>query len=190
MGYDPAKHHRRSLRLPHHDYASAGAYFITACVYQQRCLLGDIVDGVMRLDDFGEIAQNCWQSIPDHFAHVQLDAFVVMPNHVHGILFITHSDRRNTVSLCSGSIPSPLQHRKFGEAIPGSLPTIVGAYKSAVTKRINAARNMRGVSIWQRNYYEHIIRNDTALNRIRQYIQANPASWQTDQLHPNCPSKW
>jgi len=83
MGYDPDKHQRRSLRLPHYDYASSGAYFITICVHQRQCLFGEIVDGMMRLNKWGTIAQECWQAIPDHFAQVQLDEWVIMPNHVH-----------------------------------------------------------------------------------------------------------
>ncbi|MEM1293458.1 MAG: transposase [Cyanobacteria bacterium P01_H01_bin.162] len=187
MPYNPDKHRRRSLRLPHYDYASPGAYFITICTYQRQCLFGEIRDGVMKLNKFGEVARDCWQAIPDHFAHVQLDAFVVMPNHIHGIIVITDNTRRGTAMPCP--YPTP-QKRQFGESIPGSLPTIIGAYKSAVTKRINAARKVRGISIWQRNYYEHIIRNDIALDRIRRYVQNNPASWQADQLHPDLPSQW
>jgi len=190
MGYDPDKHQRRSLRLPHYDYASSGAYFITICVHQRQCLFGEIVDGMMRLNKWGTIAQECWQAIPDHFAQVQLDEWVIMPNHIHGIIVINDPDRRGTAMPCPYPVTNPIQKRKFGESIAGSLPTIIGSYKSAVTKRINGDRNIRGASIWQRNYYEHIIRNDTALAHIRQYIQNNPASWHQDQLHPDCPSKW
>lgn len=111
MGYDPDQHHRRSQRSPHYDYTSAGAYFITICTHQHQCLFGTIIDGVMQLTEWGEVAQYCWQAIPDHFAHVQLDAFVVMPNHVHGIIVITDPAQ------------SQFQKRQFRQPIAGSLPT-------------------------------------------------------------------
>ena len=183
MRYNSERHHRRSLRLPKYDYASVGKYFITICAYQRQCLFGEILGGEMQSSEFGEVVQRCWQAIPIHFPNVQLDEFVVMPNHIHGVIFITDSDRRGM------ALPCPYD-RKFGKPIAGSLPTIIGSFKSAVTKHINQIRNMPETPVWQRNYYEHIIRNETALQHVQHYIQSNPLAWKQDQLHPNCASKW
>jgi len=91
--YDPDKHHRQSIRLKGYDYTSPGAYFITICSYQRQCLFGAIVDDEMQMSKIGEIAKSCWRAIPDYFAKVQLGEFVVMPNHLHGIIFITDTRR-------------------------------------------------------------------------------------------------
>jgi len=95
MRYDPNRHHRRSIRLSGYDYSQAGAYFITICTQDRACLFGDVVDGEMRLNDAGRVAQQCWRQIPAHFPNVELDEFVVMPNHVHGILVITDVGAKN-----------------------------------------------------------------------------------------------
>ncbi len=188
MKYNPDKHHRRSIRLKGHDYTSPSAYFITICTHQRQCLFGEIVDGEMRLNKMGEITETCWQAIPDHFSRVQLDRFVVMPNHLHGIIFITDTCR-GTALPCPYPTMQP-EEGKFGQSIVGSLPTIVGSFKSAATKQINMMRNASGTPVWQRNYYDHIVRNEESLHRLRQYIQNNPFSWQKDQLHPDVSSKW
>ena len=181
MKYNPAKHHRRSIRLKGYDYTRSGLYFITICTYQKQCLFGDILDKQLRLNDFGNTASECWQAIPKHFPKIKLDEFVIMPNHIHGILFITDNHRGKAL---------PCSYKgKFGNPVAGSIPTIIGSYKSAVTKRINIIRNSKGSSLWQRNYYEHIIRNEESLNRIREYIINNPLSWKTDKLHSNNPHK-
>ncbi|MBW4660011.1 MAG: hypothetical protein KME15_15155 [Drouetiella hepatica Uher 2000/2452] len=188
MKYNPDKHHRRSIRLKEYDYLSPGAYFITICTHQRQCLFGEIVNGEMQLSEMGEIAESCWQAIPDHFARVQLDGFVVMPNHLHGIILIADT--------CRGmALPCPypkmqLEKRKFGQPIAGSLSTTVGSFKSAATKQINTLRNATGIPVWQRNYYENIVPNEESLHRLRQYIHNNPLSWQEDQLHPEVQSKW
>lgn len=205
--YNPDKHHRRSIRLKGYDYTSAGSYFITICTHQRQCLFGEIIDGQMTLNKLGQIATDCWQVIPDHFPHTHLDTFVVMPNHLHGILVMiddrsylnTHPLRSNSgkgIALqCPYDNPrSPndkpsLNKREFEKMIPGSLPTIVRSYKSATTKYINLLRNTPGTPIWQRNYYEHIIRDEPALQNIRQYIQNNPSAWQKDKLYAKRTSK-
>ena len=180
MRYDSEKHNRRSIRLKGYDYTQSGLYFITICTDQKQCLFSAIAESKLILNDFGNIASECWRAIPQHFPKIELDEFVIMPNHIHGILIMT--DRRGK------AMPCPYQG-KFGQPIAGSIPTIIGSYKSAVTKRINIIRNSKGSPIWQRNYYEHIIRDEEALNKIRKYIINNPLSWKSDRLHPNHPDK-
>jgi REP element-mobilizing transposase RayT len=182
MPYDREKHRRRSIRLPSYDYTSDGAYFVTICVHGGACLLGEVIDGDMQLSDWGRIASDCWHVIPEHFDHVAPDEFVIMPNHVHGIIAVTGVVRAQ--QCCAPTEPSPLAQNKV---MPGSLGAIIRSYKSAVTKQINQLRGTPGTPFWQRNYWEHIIRNEHSLNSIREYIQNNPAHWAEDQLHPDAP---
>jgi len=177
------KNHRRSIRLKGYDYTQAGAYFVTICTKDRACLFGDVADGVMRLNQMGHIVRQCWLAIPNHVPHVLLDEFVVMPNHVHGIIVImpTHD--------VGATHASPLQNddtptRPRGPQ-PRSVASIVGSFKSAAAKRINEHRGTPGAPIWQRNYYEHIIRDDESLNLIRNYIADNPLRWQIDAENPN-----
>lgn len=182
MGYDPEKHHRRSIRLRHYDYRTPGRYFVTICTYQRLSLFGDVVDGEMQINAFGKAVNDCWQAIPQHFSYVSCDAFVVMPNHVHGIVVIDGDMVGEGIAGEGMAVPCPNKARKFGKPIAGSLPTIVGSFKSAATKRINQIRDAKGSPVWQRNYYERIIRDEAALTNIRRYIRNNPAMWHEDQL--------
>ncbi len=147
------------------------------------CLFGHVTDGIMRLNIYGKIVWSCWREIPDHFPHVELDEFVVMPNHVHGILWIVDNvGARHGVPLPNGgTVPN---HERFGKPVPGSIPTIIRSFKSAVTKQINGKRGTPGARVWQRNYYEHIIRDESSLNRIREYITMNPLRWAMDRENP------
>ena len=178
--FDPSKHNRRSIRLLGYDYSQPGAYFVTMVTYQRECLFGDVVDGEMRLNDFGKIAESCWHEIPDHFPHVKLGTHVVMLNHVHGIIII-----KETV-VVGARHASPLRDEKTHPRgfKPGSLGAIVGSYKSAATKRINEIEKSPGAVVWQRNYYEHIIRDDTEWNNIHLYIETNPINWTDDEENP------
>ncbi|MCP9448186.1 MAG: hypothetical protein NNA22_11550, partial [Nitrospira sp.] len=126
-GQDMRRSTRRSIRLKGYDYSQTGAYFITAVTQDRVCLFGEVVDGEMRVNKFGEIARHCWFDIPAHFPHAELDAFVVMPNHVHGIIVIV--DGRGTACR------APTE--RFGHPVTGSIPTVIRSFKSAVTKRIN-----------------------------------------------------
>ena len=203
MTYDPKRRHRRSIRLKGYDYTQPGAYFVTICTHNREPLFGRMVDGDMVLNVFGEMVWAWWREIPDHFLHVELDAFVAMPNHVHGIIWIvghhvraryaknvgaTHARAKNVgarhaVPLQNGeTIP---RYEQFCKPVPGSIPTIIRSFKSAVTRRINEMRDTPGARVWQRNYYEHIIRNDRALNAIRHYITENPLSWHLDRYNPD-----
>ena len=176
---------RRSIRLSGYNYTQAGAYFVTVCTYQRQCLFGAVIEGQMALNDVGKTAQTCWDEISAHFPHVELDAFVVMPNHVHGIIVIakdvgaTHASPgvgRDTA--CRATAES------FGKPVPGSLPTIVRSFKSAITRRINQSRDTPGQPVWQRNYFERIVRNESALDRARGYIETNPCRWALDRENP------
>ena len=182
MPSNVARHRRRSIRLRGYDYTSPGAYFVTICVRDRACVLGKVVEGEMRLDSLGEIAVECWRAIPDHFPHVRLDAFVIMPNHVHGIIVIVGAVRATHASPVPHA--SPQRNPPRGPR-PGSLGAVVGSFKSATTKRINQIRGAPGTPFWQRNYYEHVIRDQAGLDRIRRYIQANPRRWAEDRLHPD-----
>jgi len=182
MTYCPDKHHRRSIRLSGYDYSQNGAYFVTVCTKNRECLLGEIVGGKMELHIAGECVVRCWNEVPEHFPHVDLDTFVVMPNHIHGVLAIAGD--RGTANRRGTACRAPTIER-FGQPVPGSIPTVIRAFKSAVTKRINEMRQMPGEPLWQRNYYEHVIRNEDELNRIRQYIIDNPAKWDMDKENPH-----
>ena len=176
MPYISGNHRRRSIRLTGYNYSQAGAYFVTICAHQRLCLFGDVVAGEMRLSDRGQVVADIWGKIPEHHPHVKLDAFVVMPNHVHGILHIV---RRGTACRAPTD-----RIERFGQPVPGSIPTIVRSFKSAVTKRINEIKGTSGQLLWQRNYYEHVIRTQDDLDDIRQYILGNPAKWSEDQENP------
>ncbi|MEH2077105.1 MAG: transposase [Nostoc sp.] len=179
MPYDPQKHHRHSIRLKGYDYTQHGAYFITICTKGWQCLFGKVVNGEMQLNSLGNIAFNCWQTIPAHFPHIELDTFVVMPNHLHGILIIT--DNPVGARHCR-ALNQHLDHNteKFGKPVRGSISTVIGSYKSVVSKRINIIWQTKRQSIWQRNFYEHIGREEKSLDNIREYIVNNPQHWADD----------
>ncbi len=208
MPYDPQRHHRRSIRLPGYDYTQPGAYFVTVVTHERTPMFGDIADGEMRLNDAGRVAQQCWLDIPSHFPHVELDAFIIMPNHVHGILWIVETPPMGTTAgtmagtvgakdfspLPSPPLPSnvpPISSQPLGvssDAAPQphgtskTIGSVVRGFKIGVTKWFR--QNTTIYTVWQRNYYEHIIRTDDALARIRAYIQSNPQRWAEDQENP------
>ena len=177
MKYDPHIHHRHSIRLKGYDYTQAGAYFITICSHQRGYVFGEIVNGEMKLNTWGETVRVEWFKTAALRDNVELydEEFVVMPNHVHGIVWL------NDVGTRRRRVPT----EKFGKPVVGSIPTIVRAYKSAVTYAINGLEKSRGGVIWQRNYYEHIIRNEKELNTIARYIYYNPFNWQLDRDNEN-----
>jgi REP element-mobilizing transposase RayT len=163
MKYNPDIHHRRSIRLKRYDYSQAGTYFITICTHQRKCLFGEIVDGQMQLNQFGQIVQSHWQNLAKHHFHIVLDEFVVMPDHFHGIIIIKNLnvDRQNN-----------LQQK--------GIPEIIRGFKTFSARQINKLRHQSGVPLWQRNYYERIIRDEEQLNRVKRYIINNPQNWQKD----------
>ena len=172
---NPDTHHRRSVRLRDYDYAQAGVYFVTINTRQRECFFGEAEDGDMQLNDMGIIAKACWEGIDQHCMNVILDAFVIMPNHVHGVLVNVGAQHA-----------APLQSY---QPTPGSLGAIIRSYKSAVTKNINQRLGTPGAPIWQRSYYEHIIRDESELRQIRAYIKQNPARWAEDEYHPDYDGK-
>jgi len=184
MPYDPNRHHRRSIRLKGYDYTQPGAYFVTLVTYERMPLFGEIVNGEMRLNDIGRVAERCWLDIPSHFPHVALDAFVIMPNHVHGILWIIESppgtaEMPEMVGAKSFSPRPPPSSTEHPRGTSKTIGSVIRGFKIGVTKWVR--QNTDIYIVWQRNYYEHIIRNERALNAIRQYIIENPRRWQMDR---------
>ena len=178
MVFNPDIHQRQSIRLKSYDYSKAGAYFVTICVREKECLLGDVVGGVMRLSEMGEIVREEWLKSSIIRGEIKLDEFVIMPNHMHGIIWICNNGR--------GDRPVAPTEDDFIQSGPSSksLGSLMAGFKSAVTKRINIYRNTPGLPFWQRNYYEHVIRNENDLHAIREYIQNNPLKWELDPENP------
>lgn len=172
MSYDPQKHHRRSIRLKGYDYASPGAYFVTLCVQDRVCALGNIVHRAMVFSDFGRIVVQSWLWLREQYPYVDLDVWAVMPNHLHGIIVILDNDVIRA-SCDASRQPTPIKRKPLGQ--------LIGAFKTVSTKRINGMRHTPGAKFWQRNYYEHIVRDENDSARIRRYIINNPSKWQTDR---------
>ena len=168
--------HRKPIRLQGYDYSGIGSYFITICTFQRAYLFGEIQSGNMALNDCGTYAKKCWTAIPEHYPHVSLDEYVVMPNHIHGIINILNVGVQNLEPLQDVSL-----HNQYQHIIPKSVGSIVRGFKIGVTKWF---RNNTDIAVvWQRNYWEHVIRGDLELCRIRQYVQDNVDQWETDSLH-------
>ena len=199
MLYDPQLHHRRSIRLKGYDYAQSGLYFITICCQEKIHRFGEIIDEIgntssngnklddniaipsneifpvtvqMKLNEFGIVAYNEWMKLPERFPNIELDVFQIMPNHVHGIILLNE-------------IPSS-KYKNHDEKNPASISKIVGAYKSLVTNgclELYKCQNITMGKFWQRNYYEHIIRNEKSYATISDYIVNNPAKWKEDKFY-------
>jgi putative transposase len=218
MTYNPDIHHRRSIRLQGYDYSSAGAYFITMCTQNRECLFGNIIVGAtpcgcpisppracpeMVLNQAGAMVQTVWDEIPIHYTRTEIDEFVVMPNHIHGIIVIgavgatpcgcpdpgTGASGQNNGQARgpgnNGQARGPAPTGKTGIL---SLGDIVHRFKTMTTKRYaDGVKQLWWQSfagkLWQRNYWEHIIRNEMELNRIREYIHDNPSQWESDRLN-------
>ena len=178
MTYDPEKHDRGSIRLPRFDYSSAGAYYVTICVAGRRCIFGEIVDGVMRPNENGLIVAGQWAGLPNHYPHVSLDAFVVMPNHVHGIVCLADKSQLPVGAGLKPARASPSTNQRHG------LPEIIRGFKTFSSRIISQLRRTPGVPVWQRNYYEHVVRGEDDLNAIRRYIVENPLKWAEDPENP------
>ena len=186
--------YRRSVRLRNADYSHIGHYFVTICAFQMRCRFGKIADGTVILNVLGRIAVDCWREIPNHFKNVELDPFVVMPNHVHGILTISRGpENESHVAIKDGhGCPVPLRYsaERFQQPTVGSVPTIIRSYKGAVTYNGRQCLKMPTLQIWQSNYYERLLRNGKEFSQASRYIFENPAKWEATCRgtgHP-CPS--
>ena len=177
MRFDPEEHHRRSIRLRGYDYSQPGAYFVTICTQDPACILADVVDGEMHATKFGAIAESCWLDLANHYAELTLDIFVIMPNHVHGIVVLRLRDDGRTER--PGFKPAPTRVTKTH-----GLQEIVRGFKTFSSRRINQTRRTPGTHVCQRNYYERVMRKEDELNLVRQYILDNPANWADDDENP------
>jgi putative transposase len=181
-------HNRRSTRLPGFDYSHPGAYFVTVCIHDRKQeFFGNVVGGIMVENDFGNAVRQCWNDLPAHYPHIRLDEFIIMPNHLHGIIVICDS----APVVGAGLKPAPTKPaptKPINGMIPHSnphrgLPEIVRALKTFSARRINEMRQTPGIPVWQRNYYDHIIRDAKSHYFIRQYVRNNPANWTADSEH-------
>ena len=167
MTYDPERHHRRSIHLKGFDYSRSAIYFVTICAQNRECLFGTILQNQMLLNDAGGMVSAEWLALPSRFPSVILDEFIVMPNHFHGIIYISPDSPDNP-----------------------TLGTVLGAFKSIVNNNYItgvSSKNWQPFDqrLWQRNYYEHIVKDDFGLQKIQAYIQNNPSTWQADSLQPD-----
>ena len=167
---------RRSTRLRGYDYSRPGAYFVTICCLGRERQLATVKGGIVILSPVGHEVVRCWEAIPLHTPHVDLDAFVLMPNHLHGIICLTEDGRGTPWRAPTDSV-----REAFGKPRSGSLPTILRSFKTASTRAARAADPLLGPRLWQRGYYEHVIRGKEELARIRAYIEQNPARWEEDE---------
>lgn len=177
MPFDPDRHHRRSIRLPFYDYRRFGAYFVTICTFQRALVLDQQL--------VSELILQTWRAIGKYAPAARGDAFVVMPNHVHGIIWLDGGSSSNSAA----SLTPLRMSQNTGHPIvePGSLGAIVRAFKSSSAQRVNAVRKTPKRPVWQRGYHERIIRSDSELERVREYIRNNPQKWADD---PNNPANW
>lgn len=174
---------RKSTRLKEFDYAQPSWYYVTICTENKGNILGEVQNGKMILNEFGMIAENEWLNTKTIRPNVDLDYFIIMPDHMHGIVVINERQQYR-INDCRDTEPRVPTIEQFGKPVPGSLPTIIRSYKATVTKQINEFRNTPGLKFWQRNYYEHIIRNEKELFNIRQYIAQNPLKWEIENGFP------
>ena len=188
MTFNPDIHRRRSIRLKAHDYSSAGAYYVTVCGQNRECVFGKIVNAVMILNDAGRMVLTVWNEMPGRYPSVQIDSFVIMPNHIHGIIVLTGSN------VGAGPRACPTQDTEKGQprrvAPTPSLPDVMYGFKSMTTTRYRYGVKEQGwppfqKRLWQRNYYERVIRNDSEMERVREYITGNPARWLEDEENPD-----
>ena len=167
----PKYKRKSSPRLKDYDYSQPGAYFVTTCTHQKVCLFGEVVDGEIILNDAGKIVRECWLDLPNHYSNVQLDEFIVMPNHVHGIVFIRDDQQSN----CRDRFSNLSLRKQHG------LSEIVRGFKTWSSRRVNKYQNTPGVPLWQRSFYDHIIRDEDDLDRARKYILNNTQKWEFDR---------
>jgi len=198
---------RQSIRLKKYDYSQKGYYFVTVCTHEKQMLFGNIMSdrrGTIScaLNNGGKIAKQCWKEIPNHYANVKLDEFIIMPNHVHGVLMIGGNVGDGGQGIGNGGQDvgkraqdiEPLREdffpredvlrmNAFQHVVSGSVGAVVRGFKIGVTKWFRKNTDIHNV--WQRNFYEHIVRDEGDLNRIQNYIKNNPLKWKTDEYYKN-----
>ena len=179
----PGRPQRRSIRLREYDYSQSGAYFVTVCVSNRECLLGEVAGGAMLMNRYGLAAALALEWLKERYAYVDLDEWTVMPNHVHAIILIDNPD--------VGAVREPPAAGRGVGAVREPpvkvkpLGGLVGAFKTVSRKKINQMRGTPGKMVWQRNYYEHVIRSENELDRVRDYICCNPLDWPSDPENPH-----
>ena len=196
MEYNPKIHHRRSIRLKGYDYSQAGLYFITICCEDMQCRFGNIENNEMVLNEYGNVAHNEWVKLSERFANFEVDVFQIMPNHMHGVILLN-----NVANVGAGFTPAqndgqwvgagftPAQHDGQPQGIAPTSATIgdiIGSYKSLVANgclKIYKSKNETMGKLWQRNYYEHIIKNESSYKTITEYIVSNPQQWDKDKFY-------
>ncbi len=197
MKNNPPDHRRRSNRLKGYNYSYPGAYFVTLVTYKRACLFGEVLEGEVRLNKIGKLAQAELHRLPIQFRHIAIESHVIMPNHIHAIIVINSVGatrlRQNGTSFFDQVAPdqftggidgSPLQKTRPSGPVPKSLGALIGQFKSRLTKHIWSLPGIDHQPIWQRNYYEHIIRDQAEYQKIHLYIMENPRKWSADQENP------
>lgn len=174
---DDKRNSRRSIRLPDFDYARYGPFFITLCVENRKCNFGTVANSQMQSNRYGQIVEDEWMRTAEIRRETFFDAYVVMPNHFHGIVSVLNAETERLGRVGAHS-RAPLRRQSR------SLGSLIAQFKATTTRLINALRGTPGASVWQRNYYEHVVRDERDLERIRAYIDANPARWEEDSYHP------
>jgi len=189
MPFDSGRHHRHSIRKAGYDYTLPGAYFVTVCSRGKVSLFGDISGDVMQLNQIGHLITMCWLALPRLFPFINLDEWILMPNHLHAIIVIAEHGSRvnaqsNTDTLYTRVNTEDKSPKPAHGAVSGSLAAVISNFKSISTRKVNANMGNTGSQIWQRGYYDRIIRNAVELDAIRRYIRRNPANWARDADNP------
>jgi len=183
--FDPDIHQRRSIRLRGHDYSTAGYYFVTICVQGRKCLLGEIANGEVVLNDAGMVVENIWMELPSKYPGIRIDTHIIMPNHFHGIIILQSpvgaplaapSYRQGRITNQGAASSTPTDNKTLGD--------VIRAFKSISAIGVNKIVGRSGQPLWRRNYYERIIRNEEELHQTRQYVRDNPIQWRTDDENP------
>ncbi|MDD5088031.1 MAG: transposase [bacterium] len=170
----------KSTRLPHYDYAASGTYFLTLCIHNKECFLGEVGDGSVHLSEYGRIVEREWRHSAEIRKELNVGDFIVMPNHLHGIVLL----RENNEAHCRAALPD-VYRRSSRERESHSISSFVAGFKAYTTKLVNELRKAPGTRLWQPNYFEHVIRNADQFSRACNYIRTNPLRWELDKYHPS-----